>query len=334
MRVSVVIPAYNSERTLAECVAACLAQSYSDREIIVVDDGSQDRTGEIAQSFPVRYLRQDNRGPAAARNAGARMASGEIVAFTDADCVPRPDWIEQLVSGFDSGDTAGVGGTYGIANPRSPLARVVHAEIQVRHKRFADTVDFLGSFNVAYERRAFDAVGGFDEDFRIASAEDNDLAYRLLDNGGTLRFNREAIVDHYHPERLWPYLRTQMRHGFWRMKLYAKHPRRASGDQYAGLSAFLGPPLALLTLVLALALGATIAFAQNPFAAVIVFVPLALTFACHGVIRAKLSGEVRREYSRADGSTLYRLMLFRDIARGIGLVRGVFHFILLGRRTG
>ncbi|MEK7793540.1 MAG: glycosyltransferase family 2 protein, partial [Candidatus Hydrogenedentota bacterium] len=196
---------------------------------------------------------------------------------------------EQLVTKFDDDATVGVGGTYGIANPRSPLARVVHEEIQVRHKRFGDMVDFLGSFNVAYVRQAFDAASGFDEDFRFASAEDNDLAYRLLDNGGVLRFNPNAVVDHYHPERLGPYLQTQMRHGFWRMKLYAKHPRRTSGDQYAGPSALLGPPLALLTLALTIALGATVAFGHNPFVAVIVFVPAAFSFACHGIIRAKLS---------------------------------------------
>ena len=112
-------------------------------------------------------------------------------------------------------------------------------------------MDFLGSFNVAYRKAAFEAVGGFDASFPCASGEDNDLAYRLQDVGGRLRFTREAVVAHHHPTRLWPYLRTQARHGYWRMKLYAKHIGRARrGDQYAGMADLAAPPLALLVVAL------------------------------------------------------------------------------------
>lgn len=236
--VSIIVPAYNAERTLGECIEALLHQDYPDCEIIVVDDGSTDRTAAIAQSFEgITYIRQDNAGPAAARNRGAGAAKGEWLAFTDSDCIAEPDWVSALMAKVRANEgkgVVGVGGTYGIANPESLLARIIHAEIQARHARMKDEVDFLGSFNVAYDRKAFEAVGGFDESFSQASAEDNDLAYRLIDAGGKLLFSKLAVVKHYHPTRLMPYFKTQMRHGFWRVRLYQKHRKRRGGDSYSG----------------------------------------------------------------------------------------------------
>jgi len=246
MHVSIIIPAYNAEATLGECLAACVAQTHPHTDVIVVDDGSTDTTPTIAKNYPVEYIHQENGGPAAARNRGAQAAKGEIIVFTDSDCIAEPDWIEKLLAGFTSDDVVAVGGTYGIANDSSLLARMIHEEIKNRHQQFHEEVDFLGSFNVAYRKNAFDAVGGFDESFRMASGEDNDLAYRLHDRDGHLHFVADALVAHYHPTRLWPYLRTQFYHGFWRMKLYAKHPNRSGGDQYAGIAEFAGPPVSLL----------------------------------------------------------------------------------------
>ncbi|MCC6155225.1 MAG: glycosyltransferase, partial [Candidatus Hydrogenedentes bacterium] len=228
MKVSIVIPAHNAAATLGECLAAAINQTYTDREVIVVDDGSTDATPEIARKFPVVLIQQSKSGPAAARNAGGRIASGDIIAFTDSDCVAHCDWVSRLVEGF--GECVGaVGGTYGIANTGNMLARIIHNEIRSRHARFGYEVDFLGSYNLAVRREVFNALNGFDENFTAASGEDNDLSYRIQDAGYALRYAPAAVVDHYHPERVVPYLRAQMRHGFWRMKLYAKHPRRSGG---------------------------------------------------------------------------------------------------------
>jgi glycosyltransferase involved in cell wall biosynthesis len=90
--VSVVVPVYNGERFLAEAIESSLAQDYRPIEVIVVDDGSNDRTGEIARSFEgVRYLFQNNQGLAAARNAGIAAARGEFIALLDADDLMLPN---------------------------------------------------------------------------------------------------------------------------------------------------------------------------------------------------------------------------------------------------
>ena len=318
-RVSIIIPACNAAGTIGECVEACLRQTYPVTEIIVVDDGSADGTLRIAEAFPIHCVRQENRGPAAARNRGAREARGDLLAFTDADCVPRPDWIDRLVARFDSG-VAAVGGTYGIANPERLLAKMVHEEIAVRHSRFGDEVDFVGSFNVAYRRAAFDAVGGFDERFPRASAEDNDLAYRLADAGGTLRFARDAVVDHYHPVSLIPYLRTQMRHGFWRVALYAKHPHRArQGDGYAGLADLAAPPIALATLFLAVVL----AFLGwwTMLGAV-----LAGSAALFAVARMPLASRMFLNTKDPRMLLFVAVAALRDIARGLGMIAGLWRW--------
>jgi len=103
-RVSVIIAAYNAAATIAATVESVLAQTFRDFEIIAVDDGSTDRTREILAGFGdrVRLIEQRNNGPAAARNAGARVSSGEYLAFLDADDLWRPTMLERAVAALDA----------------------------------------------------------------------------------------------------------------------------------------------------------------------------------------------------------------------------------------
>lgn len=248
------------------------------------------------------------------------------MAFTDADCVPEPCWIERLLVHFAQGVVA-VGGTYGIANPQSLLARMIHEEIAVRHDRLGEEVDFLGSFNVACLREAFEAAGGFDESFPTASAEDNDLAYRLGDAGGVLRFAKDAVVRHFHPTQLAAYLRTQMRHGYWRMKLYAKHPGRARGDKYAGIADMLAPPL-LLLIVAACLVSAGCALWLATFK----ILGIAVAPACMYVaMRIPLPIQMARNARDPKMLGFLPVMFLRDLARSCGMVAGLWTFALLKR---
>jgi glycosyltransferase involved in cell wall biosynthesis len=330
--VSIIIPAHNAKATLAECLGACLDQTYPDTEVIVVDDGSTDDTAAIADTFPVQCIQQAQAGPAAARNRGVADAKGDIVVLVDSDCVPETDWIERLIEGFEDG-VAAVGGVYTNARKDNALARMVHEEIAARHDTFGDEVDFLGSFNVAYRKEAFDAVGGFDESFTAASGEDNDLAYRLADQGGRLRFARTARVAHYHPTRLWPYLRTQARHGFWRVKLYVKHPKRASGDRYAGLFDLLAPPWALAVLgAMVLWLGALPVRNALPWPWMCDVLAAAVLLP-YCALRCILP---LRLWKRSGNPRMLEFVLvaaLRDGARAVGMVRGFWHFKLRGKET-
>jgi glycosyltransferase involved in cell wall biosynthesis len=247
--VTVIIPVYNAQDTIKEALEALSCQTYSGRiEIVVVDDGSSDGTADVIRKFPnVRYVHQDNAGPASARNRGAQEASGEILLFTDADCRPEAAWIEKMVAGFSQTDIGVVAGSYDIVNSASPLARFIHGEILFRHrKHMPEFPRAFGSYNVACRRVVFESAGGFDATYRQASGEDNDLSYKVLKLGYRIRFLKDALVAHFHQEDLIHYLKEQYRHGFWRAKMYLDHPRMASGDDYTFWKDIVEVPLVTL----------------------------------------------------------------------------------------
>jgi glycosyltransferase involved in cell wall biosynthesis len=115
-RVSVVMPVYNAETTLAECLTRLYNSSFGDFEVVLVDDGSTDQTRVIARNFPVRIVNTSGRvGPAAARNLGARVAEGELLVFIDSDVMIRADTLGQVVERFATGDVEGVVGVQAAA---------------------------------------------------------------------------------------------------------------------------------------------------------------------------------------------------------------------------
>jgi glycosyltransferase involved in cell wall biosynthesis len=193
MRFSVVVPTYNRVSTLRQCLTGLLAQDSLNYEIIVVDDGSTDGTAEVlTQEFPrtrIRYFQQKNAGPAAARNRGIQEAGGEIIAFTDDDCLAPLDWLSRLDEGFRRHpEVVGVGGPL-LAPPEirrtNLLARYEQYVVQVQYG--ARDQEVLAGFNcpaggtnnMAYRRAALQAIGGFDASFPYPAAEDADLKWRL-----------------------------------------------------------------------------------------------------------------------------------------------------------
>jgi len=246
-KISVIIPAYNAEKTIESCVNAALHQEGLDIdfEIIVIDDGSKDTTADIVRSFDrVKYIYQENSGPAVARNTGAKHATGDILCFTDSDCMPQSDWLATIMRYMDISKADIVAGSYGISNSENLLAQCIHQEILYRHQKLMrEWVDVFGSYNVAFRREIFEKVRGFDESYRTASGEDNDLSYRLKKAGYRIRFAKDAYVDHCHPERVCQYLQEQFRHGYWRARLYKAHPQMMKGDGYTFLKDIAELPL-------------------------------------------------------------------------------------------
>ncbi len=245
--VSVVVPAYNAQQTLAHTIQSLLAQDYAgDVQVIIVDDGSTDSTRKIIQSFfGVVCIGQSNAGPAAARNRGAADSKGDIILFTDSDCAAHKDWVSEIVDGFSIEKVGAVCGSYGIANPHKILAKGIHEEILYRHRTLMKSFPrAFGSYNVGIRREVFFEVGGFNEAYRRASGEDNDLSYKILKSGRRIYFNKAALVDHHHTVSLKKYLKEQCRHGFWRAKMYADHPSMAGGDDYTFWKDMIEVPLA------------------------------------------------------------------------------------------
>jgi len=237
MKASVIIPAFNAEKTIAETLKALEAQkgiARKDFEIIVVDDGSTDKTIQLVRKFRnVKLLNQKHKGPATARNLGAGKARGEIVVFTDSDCVPEKNWLAEMLEPFKGKEIIGVQGAYK-TKQKSLIARFGQAEIEERYDKMLNFrfVDWIGTYSGAYRKKEFLRVKGFDESFPIASGEDPDLSFRMAKKGKKLVFNPKAIVYHRHPESLWKYLKVKFFRAFYRVRLYSKHKEKIAADSY------------------------------------------------------------------------------------------------------
>jgi glycosyltransferase involved in cell wall biosynthesis len=220
MRFSIIIPAYNAEKTLSSCLASLTDQSLSKElfEVIVVDDGSTDSTSKIAGQFNIHYIYQANQGPAAARNRGARDAKGDIILFTDSDCIPDHYWIQQMTRPFSAPDVIAVKGAYK-TRQRELVARFAQAEFEDRYDllKKRSIIDMIDTYSAAFRKDVFLNIGGFDQSFPVANNEDTDLSYRLAAKGYKLVFNQGAFVYHTHPDSFLKYLKLKFRRGYWRM---------------------------------------------------------------------------------------------------------------------
>ncbi|MFM1870702.1 MAG: putative glycosyltransferase EpsH [Planctomycetota bacterium] len=251
--VSVVIPGRNCARTLPACLRALRrvrgARSGAPMELLFVDDGSTDDSAAVAAAEGAVVIVGDGRGPGAARNRGWRAASADLVWFVDSDCEVDSGALEALLPHLEDPSVGAVGGAYDNGCRDSLVARLIHEEIALRHRAMQGDVNFLASFSVVYRRGVLEQLGGFDE--RYLKGQDAELSFRTLAAGYKLRFENASRAAHFHERRLFPYLRTQYKQGYWRAFLHLEHGGHAGGDSYSRLTDHLQPPCALLGLAAA-----------------------------------------------------------------------------------
>src|SRR3954447_26318181 len=190
--VSVVIPAFNSESFLAEAIESVLAQTYEEIETIVIDDGSPDRSAEIAAGYAeVKLVRQENRGVAAARNAGVAAGKGEVLAFLDADDVMLPDRLETQVGHLLAHPEVGCvdASQETFVEDGAPLPIWARGTEQPLFEQLegadgsqrGDNRDILTT-TMIFSRELFDEIGGFDEELLLGN-DDADILMRLGEAG-------------------------------------------------------------------------------------------------------------------------------------------------------
>ena len=227
-KVSVVVCSYNGARTLNECLESLMRLNYPDYEVILVDDGSRDATPEIAADFPqVHLIRQENRGLSVARNVGALAARGEIIAYTDDDCVADENWLLYLVRGMqDQGVEAIFGPNITPPNDNWIAKCVAVSPGNPSHVMLDDRrAEHVPGCNMAVRRDVLLSLGGFDAQYR-AAGDDVDLCWRLLDAGYGIGFAPGAMVWHHRRCTVRTYFKQQKGYGQAEAMVHFKHPQR------------------------------------------------------------------------------------------------------------
>lgn len=224
MDVSTIIPTYNSKNLLLQCLKSLENQDFPKNkyEVIVIDDGSTDGTYDSIKKqrwkVKLEILKQNRKGPAAARNLGARKAKGKILAFTDADCVVKKKWISNLVGAYKKfPEVVGIGG------PLKPSKNNLVAKIEIIKNKLLHKMvngEIIGreetpvgfTNNMSYKSEIFRKFKGFDESFSKPAGEDFDLKQRICKAGYKVAYIPNPTI-HMEPYDLNYFLRQILKRG-------------------------------------------------------------------------------------------------------------------------
>ncbi|WP_287583771.1 glycosyltransferase family 2 protein [Candidatus Borrarchaeum sp.] len=238
--VSIVVPVYNVEETIRDCIESLLNLDYENKEIVVINDGSIDDTRKILSEYPITIYNCISRGGAPkARNIGVKLAKGSIIAFTDGDVKVAKDWLKQLIKHFSSPTVGGVGGIVETWNSDKSIPRCIGYDVQKRMSQYNKSVESLATWNCAYRKNLIEKVGKFRE--YLVVADDIDLSYRIRKLGYEIIFVPKAKVWHKHRTSLWAFFKQQFWYGVSRTFLYYIHPEGIKGESYVNLHLILQP---------------------------------------------------------------------------------------------
>ena len=229
--ISIIIPVKNRPQDIQECLASLASLDYpKDKvEIIVVNDGSTDSTTKVIQTFDIKAIHlTQSIGASACRNLAAREANGELLGFTDSDCVPHPHWLKEL-SPYLNDERVGVVGGY-VSNfyNQSLLDRyeAVKSSLNMgpspyRVENGKSSTAYVPSCNLIIRKKAFSEIGGFQADLHVG--EDVDLCWRTRKLGYHLLYVPRGEVKHKHRNDLWQMLKRRFDYGTSEALLYLRH---------------------------------------------------------------------------------------------------------------
>jgi glycosyltransferase involved in cell wall biosynthesis len=226
--ISVIIPVHNGERTIEKCLESILDQSISDFEVVVVDNASTDSTKKLIFSYAskdprIRYVYERKKGRGNARARGIKCAKGGILAWTDADCVVPPNWLEQLTGPIIREEEMVVQGNEdsmgnGYWADQTQIAGQRHMDNLVAESSYIDHID---TKNLGIKRNLIIEIGGFDK--RLKALEDFELKVRLKKTRKKIYYQRDLRVQHHHRERFNQLFRSRFEQGYWAAVIFFLH---------------------------------------------------------------------------------------------------------------
>lgn len=266
--ISVVIPAYNAERYIERVLDAVFRQTLTPTEIIVIDDGSQDTTLELAKKWEkagkIRVISQKNSGAAAATNKGIQNASGDLICLIDSDAIIEPDWIEKILKEFDDPEVATSAGSILTLNKDNLWAKVMGYDLEYRYWRIKSKyVNHVSTCAVIYRREVFTQMGLFNTTLKYGY--DKDMSYRIRKAGHKIVLQKDAKVLHCWRDTLKEYFKQQLNVSYAILQLISgEHTDMKFGDEEANVREFIHVPatlLILLSLILCIAWTPSLLFA-------------------------------------------------------------------------
>lgn len=317
--VSVVIPMRNEAEILERCLEAMENLNYPEDllEIVIVNDGSTDNTSELIRngdwSFNYQYIETSGVGVSRARDIGFRSASGDFIAFTDADCVVDEDWILKLLEPFED-DVAAVGGPNLTPEDDEPFARCVGLALSFLSKpgaRYAyegskiREIHHNPTCNVMYRKDVLEEVNGFNHD--LVTTDDEELDYRIRQRGYRILYTPFARVKHYRRPNWKKFMRMAYYYGLGRMQSTKLHPDMGRWFHFA--------PVLFILAIISLAV---LSFFNEIF--MVMLASLALLYLA-GVFMVSM---VYTRKSECALLTFFMLVNFWILLYGAGMMRGVF----------
>lgn len=261
-KVSVIVPAWNEEVGIVSTIKSILSNDYDNFELIVVNDGSTDRTDEKVKKFinkynggtPVLYVEKSNGGKASALNLGVEKSKGEIIITTDADSNLDKYAIQNIVKQFSDSRVMAVAGNVRVGNTGRIIGAIQKIEYIYgfyfkRADSILNSVYIVGGAAAAYRKEIFNKLGYFDTEI---ITEDIEYSTRILNAGYTIRYATDAVFYTEVPSDMGSLIKQRLRWKFGRLMTFYKHRDlffRVSGDQSKFLS-FLIFPTALFTDIL------------------------------------------------------------------------------------
>ena len=325
-RISIIIPNHNGATTIGKCLEAAFSSVYPDFEVVAVDDCSTDGSLEIIKGFPCALVALDaHSGASRARNAGARHASGDILFFTDADCILQNDALSLAAKALPDEENKVIGGTY----TPIPYDDTFFSAFQSIFIHYSETKkrepDYIATHAMAIDRTLFSQSGGFAEDF-LPILEDVEFSHRLRRSGYSLVMCPDILVQHIFNFTFAKSLRNAFRKSmFWTAYSLANRDTFAdSGTASRELKSNVVCLFVSFVLLLsAFISGKIILLFFLPF--IIIF----NVFLSHGLIRAFY---VTKGSSFALRAILYYITVY-PLAIGTGVLAGLWRYLSSGRKV-